>query len=134
MDNISAICTHMWRKARNDGMAPHRAEADAVRGMRDLYAWGEVVVRGLGEGGEGDVDKGSVDCCGREERESEEGWHREESEAVRVGEAAKRLCRWFGERRMWETCEDVLERLRGLEERVFEREMRGENVSETTIT
>ena len=132
MDNISAICTHMWRKARNDDMAPRRAEADAVRAMRDLYAWGEVIVRGLEDGGQGDVDMRSVDGCGLQGWSREEGWHREESEAVRVGEAAKRLCRWFGDWRKWETCEEVLEMLRGLEEREFGRE--GESVSEATIT
>ena len=54
---------HRWCKARNDGMAPHRAEAEAVRVMRDLYVWGEAVAWGLEEGvglGE-DVEMGSLD-------------------------------------------------------------------------
>jgi hypothetical protein len=110
MDNLSVISTHLWRKARSDGMAPHRAEADAVRAMRNLYAWGEILVRGLEEGVYGRQD---------EEMETESGLSslgEEEGEVVRVGEAAKRLCEWLRDRRAWGVCERVLKELRKLEE------------------
>jgi hypothetical protein len=105
----------MWRKARNDGMAPHRAEAEAVRVMRDLYSWGELMVKGLEE-------SGGLGFGEDEEMESLGGWSEEESGAVRVGDAAKSLCRWLRNRRAWDTCEEVLEELRELEECEFRRE------------
>ena len=55
-------------------MAPHRAEANAVRVMRDLYAWSEVVATGLESEGIdiGDEEGGDV--------------------GMKVGRAAKKLC------------------------------------------
>jgi hypothetical protein len=110
MDNISAICTHLWRKARDDGMAPHREEAEAVKSMRDLYKWGEIVVRGME---------------GIENEESEEGSvlsgvgmrNENRSDGVMVGEAAKRLCGWFRDAQAWSVCEGVVGELRALVER-----------------
>lgn len=74
MDNISLISTHIWRRARGDEMAPHRAEADAVGVMRDLYAWSEVVATGLESEG---IDIG-------DEEDGDLG--------MKVGRAAKKLC------------------------------------------
>jgi hypothetical protein len=92
--------------------------------MRDLYAWGKVVARGLGEGG------GLGDDV---EMESLDGWSdlEEESRAVRVGEAAKSLCRWFRDRRARGICEEVLGELRGLEEMEVRRQ--GERESEDGV-
>jgi hypothetical protein len=98
MDNISVISTYVWRKARRDVMAPHRAEAAAVRTMKDLYAWGEIVVRGF----EGE-DRG----CDEQEGESESSVLGDERDAGRVGEAAKRLCRWFGDEQASNVCEEL---------------------------
>jgi hypothetical protein len=111
MDNISKICTHMWRKARSDGIAPHRAEAQTVRVMRNLYAWGELVVRAF-EGGVGEEDdEMDLPMDAKSERWSDLG----ESVAVRVGEAAENFCGCLKDRRAWNTCHDVVKELRDLE-------------------
>jgi len=94
MDNISTISTHLWRKARSDIMAPHRAEAEAVRSMRNLYIWGEKVVRGM-EG---------------------EGFLNEEGQmGVGAGEAALRICGWLGDEQARGFCMGVLGTLKQLE-------------------
>ncbi|KAF5878416.1 uncharacterized protein Bfra_000581 [Botrytis fragariae] len=49
MDNIEVISTFLWRKARRDQMAPHRAESDAAMDMNNLYKWGENLVDGMEE-------------------------------------------------------------------------------------
>jgi hypothetical protein len=98
MDNISRISTHVWRKARSDVMAPHRAEAAAVRTMKELYAWGETVVRGF----EGE-DRG----CDEQEGESESSVVGDEGDAGRIGGAAKRLCHWFGDEQASNVCEEL---------------------------
>jgi len=93
MDNISKIYTHIWRKAQNDLMAPHRQEAEAVRVMRDLYAWGEIVVRSIDGNGfenESSVEGGVLGGTGFGVGHSE-----------RVGEAVKRFCDWLGDRDAW---------------------------------
>lgn len=103
-------------------MVPHQAEAEAVRVMRDLYAWGEVVVRGLEEGGVGagiDMDV---------EMESQSGWSEiGEGKAARVGMAAKNLCRWLNDKQAANLCDDLTMELEALEEIEFrsrdEREM-----------
>jgi hypothetical protein len=114
MDNLSVICTHMWQKARNDGMAPHRAEAAAVRMMRNLYVWGEVVVRGF---------ERDVDVYMDEESESESGWRgvgdspaARIDEAVRIGEAAKSICSSLNDTLARNECDDVVRGLRDLED------------------
>jgi len=109
MDNISMICTYMWRKARSDGMAPHRAEAKAVRVMRDLYAWGQLLVQGFQDDENEDEDEEM------DEGETEEGWDGEESLAMMVGQAAKRLCSELRDWRAWGVCDDITTDLRDLE-------------------
>lgn len=123
MDNISTISTHLWRRARHDAMAPHRAEADAVREMRDLYAWGELVVRGRemdglldtdvdgemeeGEiGGVGEDDVGSTSCGGV--------GIKGKVTPLRVGGAAKRICEWMGDDEAWDKAQSVVVDLKGL--------------------
>ncbi|KAJ5032572.1 uncharacterized protein L3040_009172 [Drepanopeziza brunnea f. sp. 'multigermtubi'] len=106
MDNISTICTHTWRKARGDEMAPHKAEADAVRVMRDLYSWSEVVVRGLDSNGDG---SGDGDGDGGNEPSGDCGW--------KVGWAAKKLCQWLGDEGAWDECHVITGDLRNLSER-----------------
>ncbi|KAF7938041.1 hypothetical protein EAE99_001713 [Botrytis elliptica] len=49
MDNIEVISTFIWRKARRDQMAPHRAESDAAMDMNNLYKRGEILVDGMEE-------------------------------------------------------------------------------------
>ncbi|KAA8576577.1 hypothetical protein MFRU_014g02350 [Monilinia fructicola] len=49
MDNIEVISTFLWKKARRDEMAPHRAESDAVMDMHNLYKWGANLVGGMEE-------------------------------------------------------------------------------------
>ncbi|KAI6717110.1 hypothetical protein JHW43_000285 [Diplocarpon mali] len=108
MDNISTISTHMWRKARCDDMAPHRAEAEAVRGMRDLYSWSEVVARGLdGEGIDDWRARGGGDGAGEET----------EDLGIRVGRAAKKLCQWLGDGQALHECHGLTRELRDLSER-----------------
>lgn len=97
MDNISSISTHVWRRARSDGMAPHRAEADAVIAMQDLYTWSEVVVRGL-------------DCDGYDGDEGDG----EDGAGLKVACNAKQLCRWLGDEEAWLECGSVLGQLKGL--------------------
>ncbi|KAH7364309.1 hypothetical protein BKA65DRAFT_490988 [Rhexocercosporidium sp. MPI-PUGE-AT-0058] len=100
MDNIRDISTHMWRRARSDEMAPHRAEADAVHAMRDLYAWSEVVARGI----DSDIE------CG-------EGAGKDPDEiSLKVAYAAKRLCQWLGDGQAWDDCHGILRELRDLME------------------
>ncbi|KAH9221504.1 hypothetical protein DL95DRAFT_381776 [Leptodontidium sp. 2 PMI_412] len=95
MDNIRDISTHMWRRARSDEMAPHRAEAEAVLVMRDLYAWSEIVTQGMeSDGGEGNVgeDHNEIVC-------------------LKVAFAAKKLCQWLGDAQAWEDCDGVMSEL-----------------------
>ncbi|PBP28218.1 hypothetical protein BUE80_DR000730 [Diplocarpon rosae] len=108
MDNISIISTYIWRKARCDDMAPRLAEADAVRGMRDLYAWSEVVARGLESK---NIDDGEADDGGSGADEEAEDL------GMRVGRAAKKICQWLGDGQAWDECHGVTKELRGLSER-----------------
>lgn len=98
-------------------MAPHREEAAAVREMRDLYVWGEVVARcmesdGLDDGNEyGDSESG-VTVLGP-------GGGGTGSDGVRypgmkVARAAERLCNWLGDEDVWDTCDTIMEELRDL--------------------
>lgn len=112
MDNISTIATHLWRKARRNIMAPHRAEADAVRRMRDLYAWGEVIVNAMESGIIHDDDEesdGSSMITGLN------------LEGIRVAHAAKAFCRWLRDMAACGECKNVLNRLRELDEEEEER-------------
>lgn len=80
-------------------MAPHRAEAETVRIMGDLYTWGEVVARGLegnsAEGEDGD-GRSSGEMC------------------VRVVDAARLFRQWLGDGRAVAECEELGDELRGL--------------------
>lgn len=108
MDNISAICTHMWRKARRDVLAPRRAEAEAVRDMRDLYAWGETVSRAFQSDG---LEENRMDWENAEGRRcsgvGSDVW-------ARVGEAAKNLCKWLENNEALVSCEEAANGLREL--------------------
>jgi hypothetical protein len=109
MDNISAICTHLWRRARSDVLSPRREEAATVRVMRNLYAWGEIVSRGfqgdyLDERVDWGIAMGSLSSC------SGDIWER-------VGEAASDLCEWLGNDEAAVACREVLKELRELQER-----------------
>ena len=110
MDNISAICTHLWRRATSDVLSPRREEAATVRLMRDLYAWGEIVSRGFqGDYLDESVDwrsaMGSLSSCS-----TVDIWER-------VGEAASDLCEWLGNDEAVLACKEVLNELRELKER-----------------
>jgi hypothetical protein len=93
MDNLSKISTHIWRKARSNIMAPHHAEAEAVRTMCDLYTWGEIVVKGI-DGYEVGEDEGIEDMT--------------------YGGAAKSLCGWLESTGLWESCEEIVRELEEL--------------------
>jgi hypothetical protein len=110
MDTISAICTHLWRRARSDLLSPRREEAATVRVMRDLYAWGEIISRGfqgdyLDESADWRTAMGSLSSCS-----SVDIWER-------VGEAACDLCEWLGNDEAAMACKEVLKDLRDLQER-----------------
>jgi hypothetical protein len=104
MDNISAICTHRWRRARSDALAPHREEAAAVRDMSDLYAWGEVLTRSYQGDDLEDSDWESV-MGDFSSTDGNEIW-------VMVGEAAKKLCEWLGDDKALEVCGELANELR----------------------
>lgn len=90
-------------------MAPHRSEADAVRAMRDLYAWGEIVVKAMESGmiyEDDDESEGRSTVTGLDVDGD-----------IRIAQAAKRFCHWLGDRDAWEECEKLLGRLREREER-----------------
>jgi hypothetical protein len=109
MDNISAICTHIWRRARSDALAPHREEAEAVRAMRDLYAWGEIITKGF----QGD-DLEDAECRSAmgslSSSAGNDVW-------ARVGEAAQNLCQWLGDNVALGICERLVDELGDLKER-----------------
>ncbi|CAD6448237.1 35312e2f-e8c5-47d6-9ced-769f335de3aa [Sclerotinia trifoliorum] len=90
MDNIEVISTFLWRKARRDEMAPHRAESDAVMDMKNLYKWGEDLVDGLEE------------RAGNEEARTA------------VSHAAMSLCGWLRVSEACTLCTEVEEELRDL--------------------
>lgn len=96
MDNIETISTFMWRKARRDEMAPHRAESDAVTDMNNLYKWGENLVGGMEE------------RAGEEEARTE------------VLHAAMAMCRWLGASDASTLCREIEKELREL--RILESE------------
>jgi hypothetical protein len=111
MNNISTICTYLWRKARHDDMAPHCAEAEAVRNMRDLYVWAELVARGPSS--DGLLSPNDLDL------ESEANYGDlggEMNMAVRVGKAAMRICEWVDDGEAWDSCQSVVDELRDLVE------------------
>jgi len=78
-------------------MAPHRAEQDAVGEMKELYAIGERVVKGL---------EGSV---GDEEGEGIERWVGERASA-----AGMKFCAWLRDGSAWSVCGGIEEELREL--------------------
>ena len=90
-------------------MAPHREEAGAVNVMRDLYKWGEIVVRGV-EGQEGELEEEGSLLSGN----LGNGWIDGGDGVVRVGKAAKKLCAWLRDGQSWGVCEGVLGELRAL--------------------
>jgi hypothetical protein len=95
MENISRISTHLWREARRDIMARHRAEADTVRRMRNLYAWGEVVVRSVADGWDYEnEDDGRSTMTGV----PEDG-------IGRICEAARRFCLGLRDQGAWDECD-----------------------------
>ena len=84
-------------------MAPHRAEADAVREMGDLYAWGEVLVKGLESEGVDGGDGGVEGSLGGD------------SGLMEVAKAARRFCVWLKDWRAWGACKRVEGLMRDLE-------------------
>lgn len=90
-------------------MAPHRAEARAVRVMKDLYFWAETVVRAYeSEDLEHDAELGE---------DSQSGWSNVEvGDAVVVAKTARNLCEWLKDRTARELCDDVVGHLEHLEE------------------
>ena len=81
----------MWRRARSDGIAPHRAEADAVQAMRDLYAWSMLIIQGM------DSDDA-----------------RDDINSISVARNAMELCVWLGDERAWRGCDGILRELKDL--------------------
>lgn len=105
MDNISTIATYLWREARRNVMTPHRAEADTVRVMRDLYVLGEIIVRGMENGGVG-VD---------DDDDSSTHYELLVHGGFKVAEAAKLFCgRCLRDRNAEKVCERILESLSDL--------------------
>ncbi|KAI9650171.1 hypothetical protein NHQ30_000184 [Ciborinia camelliae] len=98
MDNIEAISTFLWRKARRDEMAPHRAESDAVIDMNNLYRWGESLVNGM------------------EERAGDERARTE------VLHAAIAMCGWLGDPDACTLCREVGGELKDLMDLETQRE------------
>jgi hypothetical protein len=106
MDYISMISTHLWRKARSDLLAPHQAEAVAVQDMRDLYAWGELLIRGV-DHQRPHYEEDDIESDG-------EVWM-DERRDMKVVEVAKTLCRWFGDQEALSACRRVSLELKELE-------------------
>lgn len=90
MDNIEIISTYLWRRARRDEMAPHRAESDAVVDMNNLYKWGEKLIDGM------------------EERS------RDEAARTSVLHAAMAMCGWLRVSEACALCKEVEGELRDL--------------------
>ncbi|TEY86501.1 hypothetical protein BOTCAL_0007g00280 [Botryotinia calthae] len=97
MDNIEVISTFLWRKARRDQMAPHRAESDAVMDMNNLYRWGENLVDGM------------------QERVGTEGAR------TAVLNAALAMCEWLRIAEACTLCKEIEGELRGLADLEMER-------------
>ncbi|TGO56396.1 hypothetical protein BCON_0078g00130 [Botryotinia convoluta] len=97
MDNIEVISTFLWRKARRDQMAPHRAESDAAMDMNNLYKWGENLVDGM------------------EERAGTEGAR------TAVLNAALTMCGWLRVAEASTLCKEIEGELRGLANLELER-------------
>ncbi|TGO90348.1 hypothetical protein BPOR_0068g00150 [Botrytis porri] len=97
MDNIEVISTFLWRKARRDQMAPHRAESDAAMDMHNLYKWGESLVEGI------------------EERARTEGAR------TAVLNAALAMCEWLRIAEACTLCKEIEGELRGLANLEVER-------------
>ncbi|KAF7949789.1 uncharacterized protein EAE97_003298 [Botrytis byssoidea] len=97
MDNIEVISTFLWRKARRDQMAPHRAESDAAMDMNNLYKWGENLVDGM------------------EERARTEGAR------TAVLNAASAMCEWLRIAEACTLCKEIEGELRGLTNLEMER-------------
>ena len=76
-------------------MARHSAEADAVRRMRDLYAWGEIVVRSVEYG----WDYESEDDGGSTVTGVPEGG------IDRICEAARWFCLGLSDQEAWNECD-----------------------------
>jgi len=108
MDHISEICTHMWRRARRDALAPHREEAEAVRAMRDLYVWGEIITRGCQSDDFDDtiMDYGSA-MGSMSSSVGNDVW-------LTVEEAATNLCEWFANDEALAICRGIANDLREL--------------------
>jgi len=82
-------------------MAPHRAEAETVRIMGDLYKWGEVIATG--------VERDIV--------ENEDGGDGSSVELnISIAEAAGLFCEWRGDERAVAECEGIGDELRALME------------------
>ncbi|KAB8302693.1 hypothetical protein EYC80_006055 [Monilinia laxa] len=90
MDNIEVISTFLWRNARRDEMAPHKAESDAVIDMNNLYKWGGNLVGGMEE-------------RARDEEARTAGLH-----------AAMAMCGWLKISEASTLCKEVEEELRDL--------------------
>jgi hypothetical protein len=111
MDNISKISTRIWRKARRDLISPHREEADAVREMRNLYKWSEVVARCMESDGLDEAGDHASDASGTERGSPGSGFP-----GMKAAKAAKKLCQWLGDEEAWDTCDIVMGELRDLAE------------------
>jgi len=97
-------------------MAPHRAEADAVCDMRDLYAWAELVARGMDSDGLLDMELVELDDLDRDGAINHEpGWV-ELDIWRRLVVAAKRICEWLADAEAFERVRRVEDELRVLEE------------------
>jgi hypothetical protein len=102
MDNISTICAHLWRKARRHVLAPRKEEADAVRDMRDLYTWGEIISQAFqSDDLEGNGKEWESALESLEGRVGSDVW-------AAVGEVGKDLCEWMGNDEALRVCERVV--------------------------
>jgi hypothetical protein len=72
--------------------------------MRDLYTWGEVVVRGVDGNWSEDGSSDSDSVFG----------HIGMVESERVREAAKKFCDWLRDRDAWRDCQRVVGELKTL--------------------
>jgi hypothetical protein len=105
MDHLSVICTYLWRRARADLIAPHRAELRAVRDMGNLYTWSEALINHIENHDAGhDVNDGETDVEDVDPVVT----------ALAVGRMAVNLCRYFRDAEAVSACERVCSELRDM--------------------
>ena len=75
--------------------------------MGELYAWGEVIARGMDNDGTGDEDDKSAFGRAAGSRDPN----------MEIADAAKLPCEWFGDEKATSDCEELAAGLRALAEK-----------------